>query len=125
MKLTSENKNECYNYAKKVILTFENDKEIELKYITDYDIDLCRNSSSTVYLTSGVTNVDLSNIVTKKNNVKMLHFEFNSVDIENPTELTESFLDISCNMKIVRYRLSADKASVSEMYIELDGVVTL
>lgn len=125
MKLTSENKNECYNYAKKVVLTFENDKEIELKYITDYDIDLCRNSSSTVYLTSGVTNVDLSNIVTKKNNVKMLHFEFNSVDIENPTESTESFLDIPCNMGIVRYRLFGDRDSCNKMYIELDGVVIL
>ena len=124
MKVTTENnaKQFALDRIKKVYIGFDDNIEVTLNYIKDYNIDLDRIDCSTIEITNALDNVEIENHFSKDSHIIYVHIEASGVLIESD-EIIDVFYDIPCDMKIRRFKISADVGTCQDMFVELEGIV--
>lgn len=121
MKVTSDIKEGVMESIDKIILTFEDNVEIELNQIINYDIDLDCIEYSSIELTNALVNHDLLNRFKAKERtikIKLIHIEYNICQIIDG-KVNKSYLDIPCQMCLRRCRIDGD--ACGKMFISIEG----
>ena len=125
MTITTENNVKQYilHRIEKVYIGFDDNTEVVLKDVAEYDIDLDKNEYSTIELTNVFNDAVLENHFkgNKKNRVIYVHIEFSAVTLDH--EFIKAFYDIPCDMIIKRLRANSDRVEVGDMFISLEGYV--
>ena len=126
MKVTVENNVEKFilESIKTVCIGFDDNTEVTLRAIVDYDIDLDKIESSTIGLTNAFTDVEIENHFrgNKHNQIIYIHIYARGVD-NLSGECLDVFYDIPCDMVIRRLRMNGDNREVGTMFIELEGFI--
>lgn len=108
----------------KVCITFDDDVEVKLNNIIDYDIDLNKIESSTIELTTESSSVDIENRFKgkKSNHINLIHIEAKGY-VGDENKDINVFYDIPCNMTIRRLRINGCYEGVGKMFVSLEGFV--
>ena len=126
MKVTVENNVEKFilESIKTVCIGFDDNTEVALREIVDYNIDLDKIESSTIWLTNAFTDVEIENHFrgNKHNQIIYVHIYARGVDNISGERL-DVFYDIPCDMVIRRLRINGDNREVGTMFIELEGFI--
>ena len=119
MKVTVENNINEYilNRIKNVYIGFDDNVEVKLDQISDYDINLDKIDSSIIELTNILGNVELQNHFKGKSRIIYVHIEFVGIDITGEQEFKVLY-DIPCDMVIRNLRICS-----GDMFVELEGIV--
>lgn len=124
MKITTENNVHILDRIKKVYIGFDDNTEVQLDQIINYDIDLDKIEYSIIKLTNALGNAELENHFkgNKRNRIIYVHIEFIGVDpfIERYSNV---FYDIPCDMVVRKLKVSNDCDGLGDMSIELEGIV--
>lgn len=125
MKITTEDnvKNYILSHIKYVYIGFDDNTEVMLPGVKEYDIDLDKVDYSTIELTNAFGNTEIENHFSKHNRVIYVHIEACAVVLESSEKMIDVFYDIPCDMKIKRLRINNDIDSCNEMFIQLEGAV--
>ena len=125
MKVTTENNVKEYvlNRIENVHIGFNDNAEITLNHITEYNIDLDSIDYSTISFANAINNIEIENHFknNKKSRVIYIHIDAIGYLIENGKEV-KVFYDIPCDMIIRRFRLNGSSCC-ENMYVELEGIV--
>ena len=126
MKVTTENNINEYilDRIKKVYIGFDDNTEVKLDNVVEYDIDLDNFDMSIIEITNALFNVEIENRFKgkKSNHIIYIHIEATGVTpYEN--ESLDVFYDIPCDMKIRRYRTNASHINIGNMFVELEGFI--
>jgi hypothetical protein len=105
-----------------IILTLEDDTEIRICEINDYDLDLYGGDYSSISFTTVCTNNKLLSRF-KRESIKHIHIKFDEINGNDRNSVRPLLLDIPCNMKIKRCRVNGDTSTIGNMYVELEGMV--
>ena len=105
-----------------IILIFEDNTEVRIGKIKNYDLDLNDNDCSSISFTTACIYNNLLNKF-KKKNIKKICINLKEVDVNDLDSVKPLQLDILCNMKINRCNLIGDIDSGVDMYVELEGMV--
>lgn len=108
----------------KVFIGFDDNIEVELNNIVDYDIDLDNIEYSTIGVTNFLSNKEIENhfVGNKTKDIIYVRIEAEGI-IPHSAELIDVFYNIPCDMKIRRLRFSGDNNGQGNMFIELEGFV--
>lgn len=129
MKITTENnvKNFILDRIKNVYIGFDDNIEVKLDAIIDFDIDLSDGDNSTIELTNVFEHIEILNHfkTAKSTRIIYVHIEATGVRIVNGVGhvVTNVYYDIPCDMKISRLRIEGNKHEAGNMLVELEGLV--
>ena len=128
MKITTEYydvQNFILNRIDKIYIGFNDNIDVKLTNITEYDINLNNECSSTIEFSNVFTNIELANHFRSNSRIIYVRIEAFGIiaDKNNYGKHTAVFYDIPCNMVISRLRISRNSDDCSEMYVELEGLV--
>lgn len=124
MKVTVENNVKEYilDKIKDVYIGFNDNVEVRLNQIIDYDIDLNNEHDSTISFTNALNNVEMENHFKGKKS-RIIYVRIDAIGW-NPDESSfDVFYDIPCDMKIKNLRISGEYDGFGDMHVELEGVV--
>lgn len=126
MKVTVENNVEKFilESIATVCIGFDDNTEVTLREIMDYDIDLDKIESSTIGLTNAFTDVEIENHFRgyKRNQIIYVHIYARGVDNLSGERL-DVFYDIPCDMVIRKLRINGGNREIGSMFIELEGFI--
>ena len=107
-----------------VCITFDDDSEVKLNNITDYDIDLNKIENSTIELTTEFSSAELENRFKGKkiNHINLIHIEAKGYVAGEDKDINV-FYDIPCDMTIRRLRINGCYEEVGKMFVSLEGFV--
>lgn len=122
MRVTSNMEVGIIDRVQYIALTFEDDTELRLGEVVEYDLDLDNIDYSTI---SFATAFIYDEILTQFNKKEIRRIRINFLEIDaNDLERKEKLvLDMPCRMKIRRCRINGDMHTVPNMYVELEGMV--
>ena len=125
MKVTIENNGKEFILCKieSVHIGFDDNTEVKLSNIVDYDIDLNRGNYSTISFTDVFHNVQIENHFSKNSKIIYIHINGKGLadrDFDNEINV---LYDIPCDMKIIRFRTDGNPTECGSMFIELEGIV--
>ena len=120
MQLTSENKKGIISHIKSAILSCDDLGEIVVNSITDYDMEFNKIGISYVDLAHCFIDKGIVTLFTENININHIRILMVIYDTETNKQ-TESILDVSCKMKIVKLRYHGNPESVSNCFIRLEG----
>ena len=126
MKLTSDIQNGFLRNIKSITIVFEDNEEVILDNIYDFDFDLDSIESSWIDVTNAYINKTLvDRFASKKENSKIKHININyiNLDIKYQEAIFDAFIDIPCCMSIRKLRINGDTDSCGKMYVRLEGWV--
>ena len=120
MILTSDYQKGIISHIKSVILTFDDQGEIVLDTITDYDMEFNKTEINIVEFAHCSIDKDIIAKYSDSVNIKNIHINMVIYNIKtNKTRV--SFLDIPCNMKIKSLRYKGGRDIVSDCTMVLEG----
>lgn len=126
MKVTVENNVNEYvlDRIKNVYIGFDDNTEVKLNQIVDFNIDLDNIDISTISLTNALENVEIINHF-KGNKINDIFYVCIEAFALNPIDcnVLKVSYDIPCEMKIKRLRTDGGTGRCGEMYFELEGFV--
>lgn len=126
MKITTENnfKQFALDRINKVYIGFDDNVEVKLEHVIDYDIDLDKIEYSTIELTNSLSDVKLINHFKGNSNSKIIYLKIKAIGIAlDDYKYIDVLYDIPCDMVIRRLRTNGGHDECSSMFIELEGVV--
>lgn len=125
MKVTTENNVRQFilKQIESVYIGFDDNIEVKLSNIVDYDIDLNRTSYSTIDLTDVLHDVQIENHFNKNSKIIHIHIEGKGVVVEDCDKEFDVLYDIPCDMKIIKFRTTGSFTECGNMFIELEGIV--
>lgn len=128
MKVTTENNVENFVLYEinSVYLLFNDEVEVELNNIIEYDFDFDKIECSTIELLNELNNSEIENRfgARKNNHITFIHIEATGVCLgEDCGKDVKVFYDIPCDMKIRRLRVNGNKDCICNMFISLEGFV--
>ena len=125
MKITTENNVKQYVLYRvnNVYIGFDDNIEVKLDQVTEFDIDLDSIDYSTIRFTNVLNNIEIANHFKsdKKNHIIYVHIEAIGV-LPGDGQEVKVFYDIPCDMNIRRFRLNGC-FNQPNMFIELEGIV--
>lgn len=126
MKITIENNAKEYfiDRIQNVYIGFDDNVEVKLNQIVEYDIDLDNTDCSTIEFRNAFNSTEIENHFkgNSKNHIIYIRIELlavNPIDMKN----LKVFYDIPCNMVIKRLKSYGDYTEIGGMHIELEGVI--
>ena len=125
MKVTTENNVKQYilHTINNVYIGFNDNVEVVLNQITEFDIDLDGANNSTIEFKTDISNIELANYFSnKKNHIIYVRMEATGMNIESQTDV-KVYYDVPCNMIIRRLRFDGDNSYCGGMLVELEGFV--
>lgn len=126
MKTIVENNIKAYfiDRVNKIYIGFDDNAEVELNQIMDYDLDLDNECDSTISFVSAFNDREIENRFKGRKSNHVIYVRMDVIAI-NPYDAEELkiFYDIPCDMKIRRLRVSGKSNCSDNMYIELEGIV--
>lgn len=127
MKITTENnvKNFILDRIKNVYIGFNDNVEVKLNSITDFDIDLSDGYNSTIELTNTFENIEIINHFNSTNS-RIIYVYIEAIGIcmrDCAGYDIDVYYDIPCDMKISRLRIDGDLHETGNMLVELEGLV--
>ena len=126
MKVITENNVNEYilDRIKKVYIGFDDNIEVELNNIIEYDIDLDNIDMSMLEFTNSLFNTEIENRFNEKKSNHIIYVHIEAIGfIPSKNKSIDVFYDIPCDMKIRRYRTNASYRDIGNMFIELEGIV--
>lgn len=124
MKVTTGNNVKQFSLSriKAVYIGFDDNTEVTLNQIVDYDIDLDRIDCSTIEFTNTLDNVEIENHFSKNSHIICVRIDGIGYLPDSDKETTV-FYDIPCDMKIRRLRMNGDIGTCQNMFVGLEGIV--
>ena len=128
MTVTTENNIKQYVLykIKTLRIGFDDNTEVKLDQITNYELNLDKIDTSTIELTNMLGNIELENhfIGNKRNRIIYVYIEAVGVDALTSQEF-KVFYDIPCDMIIRRLKIynCCSNSSYGDMFVELEGII--
>jgi len=127
MKMTAENNTEQFvlDDINTVYIGFDDNTEVKLDKIIEYDIDLDKIEHSFIELTNAETDTEIVNhfVGNKKNHVIYVDVKGKGFDIKNNKEI-DVYYKIPCNMHMRKLRTHGEcREEVGRMFIQLEGFI--
>jgi hypothetical protein len=115
----------------KVYIGFNDNIEVTLKHITDYDIDLDKIEYSTIEFANALSDKEMINHFKGNSNSKIIYVKIKATGITLDDEVSLSLddkwidvlYDIPCDMVIRKLRIDGGVNECSRMVVELEGAV--
>ena len=126
MKVITENnvKNFILDKICKVYIGFDDNIEVKLDSIIDYDLDLDKIECSTIGFTNMFNNVEIENHFRRNRRNHIIYVNIEAVGyIMDQNKYIKVYYDIPCDMSIRNLKISGEQDSVGNMYVELEGFV--
>lgn len=126
MKVTIENNITEYviTKIKDICIGFDDNTEIKLKQIVEYDLDLDSIYNTTISFINAYQNAELENHFkgNKRNHIIYVHIDAFAATPDGMGDFRVCY-DIPCDMTIRRLETNGDRSTVGAMVVELEGIV--
>lgn len=114
----------------KVYIGFNDNIEVTLKHITDYNIDLDKIEYNTIEFTNALSDKEMINHFKGNSNSKIIYIKIKATGITlddgitlNDHKWINVLYDIPCDMVIRKLRIDGGVNECSRMVVELEGAV--
>lgn len=122
MKMTSEINKFIFDRIYKIILCFQDEHEIILEQIFDWDFDFDKMDSSCIDFTNVIIDKELFERFCVDDNIVSIHIEGKCVDILAANG-DIVMIDVPCNMRIRGLRINGSYDTGTNMSVQLEGMV--
>lgn len=122
MKMTSDIKKFIFNRVYKIILRFQDEREIAMEQIIDWDFDFDQIDESCIDFTNAIVDKEIFDRFSTDDNIILLHIEGKSVDMLAIND-NVVMMDVPCNMHIRKVRINGSFDTAANMNVQLEGMV--
>ena len=108
----------------KVYIGFDDNVEVSLDQIIDYDIDLDRVDCCSIGFTNAISDVEMINHFKGDNKSKIIYVKIEATGMSiSDCRKNDVLYDIPCEMIIRRLRTNGEINNIGNMFVELEGFV--
>ena len=101
-----------------ITMYFKDDNKITIGYLLEYDFNFSKINNSYVSFRTALANKELIDKFCEDDYITCLHIESKYTFDNNTTTI-----DVPCDMRIKSLRTNGDMEHLTEMYVQLEGVV--
>lgn len=126
MKVTTKNNEKQFilDEIKAVYIGFDDNTEVKLNRITEYDIDLDKIEESFIELTNAAVDVEIENHFVGNKNNHIIYVDIEALGFEiGSCKTVEVSYNITCDMHIRKLRTHGEYKEATSMFIQLEGFI--